>query len=67
MAQSITTAVNRITKDVNNPQARMRQLADRETELQAYARAGYSLAHTAVIETTEDTTFVDTFTRDNED
>ncbi len=45
----------------------MRQLADREAELQAYARAGYSLAHTAVIETTEDATFVDTFTRDNED
>lgn len=67
MAQSISTAVNRITKDVDNPQVRMRQLADREAELQGYARAGYSLAHTAVIETTEDATFVDTFTRDNED
>lgn len=67
MAQSITTAVNRITKDEDRAADRMRQLAEREAELQDYARAGYSLTHTAVIDTTDAATFVDTFTKHVED
>lgn len=63
----ITTTANRVTKDDDDARNRMRQIADREAELQQYARTGYSLVHTAVIETTSDATFVDTFTKDDED
>jgi hypothetical protein len=64
----ITTIANRVTKDDDyDARNRLRQIAEREAELQQYARAGYALAHTAVIETTSDVTFVDTLTKDDED
>lgn len=63
MSQSISTIVTRVTKDNDGHQRRMRQLGEREVELQTYARVGYSLAHTTVIETTEEATFVDTLTK----
>ncbi|MBF4592041.1 hypothetical protein [Curtobacterium sp. VKM Ac-1395] len=66
MAQTISTIVTRVTKDNDGHQRRMRQLGDREAELQTYARVGYSLAHTAVIETAEDATFIDTLTKNND-
>jgi hypothetical protein len=64
----ITTTANRVTKDDDyDARNRLRQIAEREAELQQYARAGYFLVHTAVIETTSDVTFVDTLTKDDED
>lgn len=63
MAQNISTVVTRVTKDNDQNPTRMRHLADREGELQAYARAGYSLTHTTVIDTPDAATFVDTLTR----
>jgi len=64
MAQNITSVVTRVTKDNDQGQARMRQLAEREADLQAHARIGYSLTHTAVIDTPDAATFVDTLTRE---
>lgn len=64
MAQNITSVVTRVTKDNEQSQARMRQLAEREADLQAHARIGYSLTHTAVIDTPDAATFVDTLTRE---
>jgi hypothetical protein len=66
MSQSIQTIENHVTKDDRDAAARNRQLANRGDELTSYARAGYSLAHTATIEGTEYVTFVDTLTRDND-
>ena len=43
-----------------------RQLTNRADDLASYARAGYSLTHTAVIEGADYATFVDTLTRQND-
>jgi hypothetical protein len=63
MTQSIQTIQTRVTRDDNETAARSRQLANRGEELASYARSGYTLAHTAAIETAEAVTFVDTLTR----
>lgn len=64
MSQNITTVVTRVTKDSEQNQARLRQLGEREADLQAHARIGYSLTHTAVIDAPDSATFVDTLTRE---
>ena len=60
---SIQTIETRVTKEDSEGMARSRQLANRSEDLTSYARAGYTLAHTAVIEGTDYVTFVDTLTR----
>ena len=42
-------------------------LVQREDDLNAWGRRGYTLAHTAVIQGSERATFVDTLARTNED
>ena len=65
--QSIQTVESRVTKDDDQAQNRLRQLAERQQDLASYGRNGYSLTHTYVIEGVEYVTFVDTLTRDNDD
>jgi hypothetical protein len=66
MTQSIQTIANHVTKDDNDVPTRNRQLANRAEELTSYARAGYSLTHTATVEGAEFVTFVDTLTKDTD-
>jgi hypothetical protein len=66
MSQSIQTIANHVTRDDNEAATRNRQLTGRADELASYARAGYSLTHTAVVEGAEFVTFVDTLTRQND-
>ena len=66
MTHSIQTIQTRVTRDDNESAARSRQLANRGEELTSYARHGYTLAHTAAIESAESVTFVDTVTRPND-
>ena len=60
---SIQTIETRVPRDDSEGTARSRQLANRGEDLAGYARAGYTLAHTAVVEGTDFVTFVDTLTR----
>jgi hypothetical protein len=65
MSQSIPTIAHHVTKDDTEAPARHRQLTGRADELASYARAGYSLTHTALLEGGEYVTFADTLTRQN--
>ena len=62
----IQTIATRITKDDTANASRSRQIANRNEDLNNYARYGYTIAHTAVIEGTEFVTFVDTLTCTND-
>jgi hypothetical protein len=66
MTQSIQTIANHVTKDDSEASVRNRQLTNRADELTSYARAGYSLTHTATVEGAEFVTFVDTLTKDTD-
>jgi hypothetical protein len=66
MSSSITTIESRATKDCDTQRDRTCQLANRQEDLTAYARIGYSLVHTHGIDTTDCAIFVDTLTRANE-
>ena len=63
---SIQTIETRVTKTDDDHRGRTRQLAQRSEDLENHARAGFSLAHTATIDTAEYVTFVDTLTRVND-
>jgi hypothetical protein len=67
MSQVIQVIANRVAKDDADTVALNRQIGYRAQELVDYVRVGYSLAHTATIDTPEFVTFVDTLTRDTED
>ncbi|WP_104135125.1 hypothetical protein [Cryobacterium sp. Y62] len=65
-AMRIETIQTRVTKSDDDTWSRTRQLAKRGEDLHNHAQAGYTLAHTATIDSPEYVTFVDTLTRVND-
>lgn len=63
---SIETIQTRVTKSDDDSGNRTRQLARRSEDLQAHAQVGFTLVHTATVESIECVTFVDTLTRAND-
>jgi hypothetical protein len=61
--QHITTVVTGVASGDTDGALRVRQLADRDADLAAHARAGYVLHSTQTITGGDRVTFVDTLTR----
>ncbi len=65
--QQIATVQTIIPTGDDEVTRRTNGLVQREDDLNAWGRRGYTLAHTAVIQGTERATFVDTLTRDSDE
>jgi hypothetical protein len=65
--QQIATVQTIIPTGDDEVTRRTNGLVQREDDLNAWGRRGYTLAHTALIQGSERVTFVDTLTRTNDD
>jgi hypothetical protein len=61
--QEMTTLVTSVPNGDDEGGRRLRQLADRDTELSRYGRSGWALHSAHTIVGTDRVTFVDTLTR----
>jgi len=61
--QEMTTHVTAVPSGDDEGSRRLRQLADRDTELSRYGRRGWALHSTHTIVGTDRVTFADTLTR----